>query len=212
MIDVFSITTPEFKSRTYVLTENLHSIVIDPTIYSVSEITNYISSKNASIEYVIPTHGHFDHIEGIGKLRDIYSFKVLTNAECSKSFSDPKKNYSFYFMNRNISLNPPEVIVNEDIYEFIWHGNEIKVIRTPGHSPCSICIVVNNTILFSGDTILIEFNPFSKFPDGNSEHLKTSIEKLYRTIPHTTLVYPGHGDSFLLGSIDDKFDFLNISK
>jgi glyoxylase-like metal-dependent hydrolase (beta-lactamase superfamily II) len=209
MIDVFSIFTPEFKSRTYVLTENQHSIIIDPTIYSISEICNHISSINASIDFVIPTHGHFDHIEGIGKLRDKYSFKVLTNTDCSKSFADPKRNYSFYFFNKNISLNPPEILIDEEVYEFKWHENEIKLIRTPGHSPCSICIAINNKLLFSGDTILMEFNPFSKFPDGNSEQLKISIQNLFHSMPHSTMVYPGHGASFLLGSIHGRFDFLN---
>lgn len=210
MIEVVSLYTPEYKSNTYIFTKvGSHSIIIiDPTLFSLSEINEYIYRKNLSIDYVIPTHGHFDHIEGIGKLSDNYQFDVIATRDCSVAFQNPKKNYSFFFQNKNISLRLPNIIIEEDIYEFSWNKTLIQIIKTPGHSPCSVCIIVNNNILFSGDTILLEFSPFSKFPDADAELLRTSIRKIYSTISHSTKVYPGHGDSFLLGSIGSKFNFL----
>jgi hydroxyacylglutathione hydrolase len=210
MIDVVSVFTPEYKSNTYILTEvdSHRTIIIDPTLFSITEINNYLLSNALSIDYVIPTHGHFDHIEGIGKLNNTHQFDIIANPECSVAFQDPKKNYSFYIQNKNIRLRSPNIIVEEDIHQFSWNNSQIQIIKTPGHSPCSVCIIVNSSMLFSGDTILMKYSPFSKFPDGDAELLKTSIRKIYSTLPHSTLVYPGHGDSFLLGSIGSKFTFL----
>ncbi len=210
MIDVISIYTPEYKSRTYILTnlESHHSIVIDPTITSLIEIRNQVHEFGLSIDFVIPTHGHFDHIEGIGKLREMFPFYLVASMECAIALEDPKKNYSFYAQNKNLNLPLPDIQFNEDIYSFVWNDVEIKIFKTPGHSPCSVCILVEDAMLFSGDTILLEYNPFSKFPDGNAEQLRNSIKKMYSLFPHSLIVYPGHGDSFILGSIVSKFDFL----
>lgn len=210
MIDIVSINTPEYKSKTYIIAhrESHHSIVIDPTVSSLIEINNYLLKNGLFIDYVIPTHGHFDHIEGIGKLREMFKFDLIANMECSIALGDPKRNYSFYYEKKNVSLPSPDILFNEDIYNFRWNDIQIKIIKTPGHSPCSVCILVDGIFLFSGDTILLEYNPFSKFPDGNAEQLKASIKKIYSTFPHSLVVYPGHGDSFLLGSIVPNFNFL----
>jgi len=211
MIKVIPIFTQEYKSNTYILIaeDSPRAIIIDPTIFSMTEINNYLLRNALSIDYVIPTHGHFDHIEGIGKLSDMHQFDIIANQECCVAFQDPKKNYSFFFQSKNLSLRSPISIIDEDIHQFHWHNTEIHIIKTPGHSPCSVCIVVDNSMLFSGDTILLKYSPFSKFPDGDAKLLKTSIKKIYSTFPHSTLVYPGHGDTFLLGSIGSKFNFLS---
>ncbi|MFA6403648.1 MAG: MBL fold metallo-hydrolase [Salinivirgaceae bacterium] len=210
MIDVISIFTPEYKSKTYMVVDkdSKSTIIIDPTIFSVTEISNFLLNNNISLDYVIPTHGHFDHIEGISKLQELYGFDVLANSECCEAFLNPKKNYSAFFQNKNVRISLPNIIIDEDIYNLKWNNTEIQIIKTPGHSPCSVCIVFNNLFLFSGDTILQEYSPFSKFPDGDAELLKTSIKRVFSIFPPSTLVYPGHGVEFHLGLINLKFKFL----
>ena len=93
MIEIISIITPKYKSNTYIITnaKSHRTIIIDPTLFSISEINNYLFRNTLYIDYVIPIHGHFDHIEGIGKLNDMHQFDIIANQECSIAFQDPKK-------------------------------------------------------------------------------------------------------------------------
>lgn len=209
-MEIFSIYTPEYKSNTYIVTEedSNRAIIIDPTLFSLTDINNYIFRNELTIDYVIPTHGHFDHIEGIDRLKDSHQFDVIANSECSIAFQNPKKNYSAYFQNKNIRLSSPNIIIEENIYSFRWYCTQVQIIKTAGHSPCSVCITFNESALFSGDTILQEYSPFSKFPDGDSEQLMISIRNIYSMLSHEILVYPGHGQPFHLGSINKTFRFL----
>ena len=210
MIQIKSIVTPEYKSNTYLIIDKdtKRLIVIDPTVFSTKTIEDYIDLQDLQLDYIIPTHGHFDHIEGISVLYEKYKLNIVASNECISALSSPKKNYSFYYKNKNLSITIPGIIFQEDNYELSWNHNSIQIIKTPGHSPCSVCIIVDNSILFSGDTILIEYNPFSKFPDGDSERLITSLKRIYNKYPHSMMVYPGHGDPFTLGKIGYQFAFL----
>lgn len=211
MIQIKAIVTPEYKSNTYLIIDEDYKrlIVIDPTIFSTKTIENYISCQELQLDYIIPTHGHFDHVEGINVLSEKYKFNIVASNECNNTINNPKKNYSYYYKNMNLSISIPGIIYAGDNYELIWNHNNFQIIKTPGHSPCSACIVLNGTMLFSGDTILIEYNSFSKFPDGDKELLIINIKKIYNSFQHSMVVYPGHGDPFNLGEIGIFFDFLH---
>ncbi|HWB72389.1 MAG TPA: MBL fold metallo-hydrolase [Egibacteraceae bacterium] len=76
---------------------------------------------------------------------------------------------------------------------------EVRLLHTPGHTPGSVCLLLGDTHLFSGDTL---------FPGGpgrttNQEEFQTimrSIEERLFTLPDETWVYPGHGDDTTLGA------------
>jgi hydroxyacylglutathione hydrolase len=211
MIDVVTICTPAYKSNSYIIRDSNTSkvIVVDPTIYSVSEIVKFLFENNSILEIIIPTHGHLDHIEGIDILRVKYRSQVITTRECSLAFQDPRKNYSRYIDNKNISIGLPDLITDKDPYIFRWCNSEISIIKTPGHSPCSTCIAIDNKMLFGGDTILLDYSPFTKLPDSDSNSLKESIKMIIRDFSPDTVTFPGHGKSFLLNSVINKFDFLH---
>ena len=209
MISVTTVFSPEYQSNSYILAkkDSGRAIIIDPTLSSIKNIQACLEKNKLQLDYIIPTHGHFDHIEGIDELRRHYKTDVIANMECSLSFQNPKKNYSTYFENKNIVLSPPSIIIDNENHQLNWDGDMLQVIRTPGHSPCSICIHTDY-FLFSGDTILVEYNPFNKFPDSNAALLKESIKKIFTMFSRDLLVYPGHGLPFKLGTISSKFEFL----
>ena len=66
-----------------------------------------------------------------------------------------------------------------------------KILETPGHSPGSIAVWVDN-MLISGDTLFNMSIGRSDLPGGNQKDLQKSLEKLME-LPDETIVYPGHG-------------------
>lgn len=92
--------------------------------------------------------------------------------------------------------------------ELIEHDTVIEVgdlrlrtIKTPGHTPGSICFrIVDKPILFSGDTLFPGGPGNTSLEGGDFETIITSIEDLlFADLPADTLVLPGHGDDTTIG-------------
>ena len=81
--------------------------------------------------------------------------------------------------------------------------NIINFYYTPGHSMGSICININNMI-FTGDTIM-EFKPFINKQNGSLDIYKKTIKKIVSLFNPEWIVYPGHGNSFLMKEFVSSF-------
>jgi glyoxylase-like metal-dependent hydrolase (beta-lactamase superfamily II) len=68
----------------------------------------------------------------------------------------------------------------------------IKVIYTPGHTPDSICLLVDNKKLLTGDTLFVGECGRTDLPGGNSESLYDSLFNKLLKLSDDVEVYPGH--------------------
>ena len=76
-----------------IINENLEVIIIDP---AGEESLNYIQVNSLKPKYIILTHGHFDHIMYVNKIRDNYSLKVICSSETALEIIDSKKIYRIF--------------------------------------------------------------------------------------------------------------------
>ncbi len=84
-------------------------------------------------------------------------------------------------------------------------GNfDLRIIAAPGHSPDCICIY-GEDFLISGDVIFEDGHGRTTFPGGSDEEMIKTLKKLKEEIRKDTIVYPGHGNSFLMK--DYPFDY-----
>lgn len=67
----------------------------------------------------------------------------------------------------------------------------LHFIHTPGHTPGSQCIILNQNSLFAGDTLFIGTCGRLDLPGSNVEHMWESLLKL-KSLPDFISVYPGH--------------------
>ncbi len=67
--------------------------------------------------------------------------------------------------------------------------SEIKIIKTPGHTPNSVCFFIGDKI-FTGDTLFAKRVGIVRTM-GTTKELYESLKKL-KKLPSGTLVYPGH--------------------
>jgi len=89
-----------------------------------------------------------------------------------------------------------DIILEEIGYTLEWNSHKIDFISTPGHSNGSICILINNK-LFSGDTIM-QYKPFIPRKRVSIDILRESINSILLSNNGATIIYPGHGEPFLL--------------
>lgn len=170
--------------------QNKRGFVVDPG-NKCEVILSAIEDEGAEIEYILLTHCHYDHIEGLEKLRETLCAKVVSSFECNKNIQNPSINLSTLFSD-TLKASQSDIIVN-DGYKFMCGKMEIKVITTPGHTNGSVCYLVGED-LFSGDTLFLRNIGRWDFPTGNGEEIEKSIKNKLYTLDDDIIVHPGHGN------------------
>ena len=154
------------------------------------------AAKDYDIEYILLTHGHFDHILGLNELKEKLGAKALLNQN-DLIISDNVNEFTRLFNQQNIVPPTYEKFVHDG--DIINVGNlNLKVITTPGHTEGGVCYLIDEK-LFSGDTLFRGTVGRTDLFGGNFEKLKDSVQnKLFR-LDKNIKVFPGHGPTTTIG-------------
>lgn len=189
-------------SNCYLLVSGNHAAVVDPSA-DANTIRNTLQQKyGASLDFILLTHGHFDHIVSADSLRDLTGAPLYIHKWDAEMLADSKKNafYSFFRMDR--TYRPAERLLEDG--DVLSLGEEsIRVISTPGHSQGSVCYLCNEEFLITGDTLFE--NAYGRYDlwGGNEESLFSSLASL-RDLNQALPIYPGHGACAKLGAALDN--------
>lgn len=169
--------------------ESKEAALIDCTDY-ISELGAVLKEYDAKLKYILLTHGHFDHIIGVPKVKNEFGAKVYMHKDDKELVDD-----SDDFM-RSVGMQPfehPEIDKYIDEGEEIYLGkNKIDVIHLPGHTQGGVGYYVDG-MLFAGDTIFLESIGRTDLPGGNHAQLVKSIKDKIFTLDGDTMLYVGHG-------------------
>jgi glyoxylase-like metal-dependent hydrolase (beta-lactamase superfamily II) len=97
----------------------------------------------------------------------------------------------FWFMKNQLAQ--PYTLVDDNQILHI-SGAEIRGISTPGHTPGSMCFLVNDTFLFTGDTMGIkngEVIPFNDIFNMDTSRQRKSITRL-AALPGVDYIFTAH--------------------
>ncbi len=156
-----------------------------------------LKSKGFQVGAILLTHGHFDHIWGVQKLKELSGAKLYAYEGEEKLCKDSTLNVSAQ-AGRACSVEPD--VLFKDGEEFNLSGISGKVIATPGHTGGSCCYYFEkDKILISGDTLFQESVGRTDFPTGSMSTLIRSINEKLMILPEDVKVYPGHGPSTTIG-------------
>ena len=152
--------------------------------------------KGYDVEYILLTHGHFDHIMGLNELKKELNAKAVISKD-DLILSDKINEFTRLF---GIPDSEPPV------YEkYVQDGDtikvgelEIKVISTPGHTEGGVCYLIDGK-LFSGDTLFRESVGRTDLFGGSFTKLSDSIKNKLFKLDDNTEVFPGHGDMTTIG-------------
>jgi len=164
-------------------------VIIDPGDDG-KKIARAMERAGVTPGIVVNTHGHYDHIG----CDDDFGVEVYVHSADLPMLGDARLNYSAFMG------NPCKVRAVarplEDGQALAFGGMEFTVIHTPGHSPGSICLLLNKPetgILFSGDTLFRGSVGRADLHGGDEHALMRSIRERLCVLPPGTVVYPGHG-------------------
>ena len=185
----------------YLLTDEKtgKSAVVDPG-YCGKNLKEAISGIEKNIDYIILTHGHFDHIVGAYGLKELTGAKVLIHALDEKCLWDEEESLNSTFPDTAAQTPMKADRLLEDGDEIILGGSRLTVLHTPGHTAGSICLIdYEGKNIISGDTLFKYTVGRTDFKGGSDEKMKESIEKLI-ALPGDFNVYPGHNIATTLDS------------
>lgn len=165
------------------------ALVIDPGD-EPDLILDFIKEEGLHVKYIICTHGHFDHIGAVKEIKEETGAEtILHKSDIEIYRNSPQVAMQFFGIEIDPQPEPDKLIENEE--SMIIFNKEIKILHTPGHSPGSISLYIENN-LFTGDTLFAGSVGRTDLIGGSMEKLLNSLKKI-ATLPLETVILPGHG-------------------
>lgn len=188
----------------YLVSNDDGYIVIDPAVdYNVVD-----EMTSGSLQAVLITHGHFDHVEKLQSYLDNSDVKIYGHKECLEKLQNPMTNCSAYFGDEimfDLSDRFVAVCDNEEL-EIV--GLKVKVRENSGHTNCSVSYIIDDA-MFSGDFIFNGSIGRTDLPTGSNERMKESLSKI-KNVDDDYVIYPGHGNQTTLYIEKKRNPYLNV--
>ncbi len=184
------------EANCYILSDGVsgQGAVIDPGDCSPRLLSAIADAGIRDLSYILLTHGHFDHIEGVAELlTHVPSAKVAIGAADTPALCDPRLSLAARY-GRPFTPVPADLSLSEG--QALTIGRlTLRVLETPGHSPGGVCFYDEaDGVLFSGDTLFCGSAGRTDYWGGDDALLLRSLRRL-GGLPGTVTVYPGHGEA-----------------
>lgn len=203
------------NSNMFVILSGNECVVFDPN--ENNELLGLFHEKGIKDVHILLTHGHYDHISGVMWLKEHYNADIYCQSRCAERLANSKRPLSrlvalvlaeqdrkdgghryqdFKDSYKPFTIKADKTFEKED--EFKIGTLEFKVTSTPGHSEGSACYVLNDQMVFTGDTLLEDNAAITRFPGGNTNDYKNIALPYLRSLDKKLIVMPGHGNPFAL--------------
>ena len=186
MLKIHTLTLGLYQTNTYIIHEasSKSCCVIDPG-YEAATILDKLENLGLTLDAILLTHGHFDHVGAVKDLAadtDCRVFLCAEDALLPPMFTGGKLYYTDTYAEGSI-LNIA--------------GLYIHVLHTPGHTPGSVCLLAEDA-LFSGDTLFAGSCGRTDI-GGDWAAIQKSLKRL-ASMDADFRVFPGHGESTTLAA------------
>ena len=181
---IFKTSCGPFDNNSYLVVcpSTGESIIIDAPM-GPGEIIE--EAKGTHVKAILITHGHKDHLAGLGEIIDATGAPVRVHRDDAKA----------------LTISPETMI--EDGENIIVGTLEIAAIHTPGHTPGSLCYLVGKH-LFSGDTLFPGGPGRSRSPEALLQIIESITDRLY-DLSDDTFILPGHGGNTTIGVSKEQY-------
>ncbi len=196
-MEVKTIVVGRGRTNAYVVYDpgSKEASVIDPGA-DAQAIIRFIEENSLQVKNIFLTHGHYDHIMAVQQVKEhtkarvvihMYDAECLENAHKALYLSIHAE--PFRSCKADITLSGGE--------RTIFGGKEARFLHTPGHTPGSMCIFIEN-MMFSGDTLFAGDTGRVDLPGGDPYAMRRSLREIYY-MSGDYIVFPGHGEPTTLG-------------
>lgn len=168
---VIQIPVGQMANYTYVIADEETELaaVIDPS-WELDKVFGILKRNGWTAKYVINTHGHFDHVLGNEQVASVTGAKIIQH-ENSK-------------LEKHVAVKDGQTIE--------LGKTRLQVFHTPGHSEDSVCLVVEDELVFTGDTLFVGTCGRIDLPGSDPAMMYHSLFDVVAKMDEKLVVYPGH--------------------
>lgn len=148
--------------------------LVDPA-FDHEKLLEVIKKHSVNLTRIVLTHHHFDHVNAAGQVKARTGAEIVCHKETARLLQGETSE---------------DRLVDEGDH-FKIGAAEISILHVPGHAPGSICLIVDDKWLVTGDTLFIGDCGRSDLPGGNIETLYESLQKI-KKLPDHLIVCSGH--------------------
>lgn len=201
------------ESNMYILLDGEEAIVFDTNISD--DVLALLKANNVQKVHVFLTHEHYDHSHGVWWLQENFNTILYCHQECKGNISTKKRSsprlVAFVISvkdmddggNRYDAFKESVVDYAIEADEYFDDGHifnigthTIRCVHTPGHTPGSCLFIMDDELVFSGDSMIEGNKIITGFRGGDRERMiNVALPKL-KALPDDLMVMPGHGEPF----------------
>ncbi|HET6836504.1 MAG TPA: MBL fold metallo-hydrolase [Gemmatimonadales bacterium] len=196
-LEVVRIPNGQFAENCYLLADggSGEAVIIDPGEEAARFLAE-LRDRSWSLKGIWLTHGHIDHIMGVGAVQAATSAPIYLHPQ-DRTLYDDLPRYGAWV---GVQLDPPpppqfDLLAGQPIQVGSY---EFQVRFTPGHSPGSVSFL-GHGMIFGGDVLFNGSVGRTDLPGGDSSTLMSTILSEFLSLPDTTVVHSGHGPDTTIG-------------
>ena len=193
MTNVIAMTLGDYQTNTYIVHDSgeKRCVVIDPG-YEPVLILEKARALGLTVEAVLLTHGHFDHVGGVEQIVEQTGCALYMHRGDWEKAPAPINSYLYPLANDDFT----DISFCKEGDEIQAAGVTFSVMETPGHTQGSVCYRCHEAI-FTGDTLFAGSCGRTDLPGGDGQAMKASLRRL-AALEGDFYVFPGHGEKSTL--------------
>jgi hydroxyacylglutathione hydrolase len=182
------------------------AMVVDPGD-NIPEILSRLHKHGLTLRQIVVTHAHIDHVGGAAQLRKATGAPVVMNQQ-DLGLLGMMEMQAGWLGVPTPEVAPPDASA-EDGQTIGLAALPAQVLRTPGHTQGSICLLFpDQHLLLAGDTLFAGSIGRTDLPGGDGHQILRSLRDRLLVLPDATRVVPGHGPETTIGEERQSNPFL----
>jgi glyoxylase-like metal-dependent hydrolase (beta-lactamase superfamily II) len=169
--------------------DTVAALAVDPGL-QLDQLRQHIESEGLTIEYILVTHGHIDHVAGVPALHAHTGAPVAMHSD-DLAILDWETIAQYPFVPRGFTAFSIDMALTHGL-TLAFQDLSLRVLHTPGHTQGSVCFLFGLDC-FAGDTLFQRGIGRTDLPGGDTRKIVFSIQNVLYALPPKTVVYPGHG-------------------
>lgn len=181
------------------LEETNQCVAIDPGAASPSMV-QFIQEQGLSLEAILLTHAHLDHVEGVPALRDLDPMvPIYLHPDDERLYAGVDAQARAFNLPLVGELPTPDRSMSHgDVLTF--GGTDFHVRHAPGHAPGHVVFYLPvQEVALVGDVVFLGAIGRADLMGGDFHELMESIRAQVLTLPDDTRLLTGHGPETTVG-------------